>query len=1084
MRKLKELLPKIAVKKVSICMSAILMAISFQTPARAIDWDSNDSRPWGKAPKGLEVGPDAHYMALGSTGIRAKYISGSKDTMLVMYVFSGSPADGIIEVGDVIIGVDGQDFQTSMVRGETGGYEGPFMEFGEALEKAQDSDGVIPVTVLRQSQTLDYDLTIPVTGTFSDTWPYDCPKSDALYPKLIALIASRANSSGNWNYVGIDGAMTCALAIMSSKDPQYFALQTTIAHRYADATVGSPNWDDSGPFIGWSYPYAAWYLSEYYLRYKDDPTKDVAWVVNELKEIRDMISEARVDYNSSWELDSGWGHRHEKDMSGYGPIGICTVNNLLALSIIGRCGITIDRSVFDEPADNMWDNGTNKSTGYIAYYVTSTSINNKNRNERGRPSIMAMANYFAPWSDSKYTSRAETYFDKGYTSTQKNILSGHASSYTAHYGNIFALRLNPVRHRKTYDYFRTFFAMSEVGDGQMITQPAREDSQSGGDPRLCGSALFALRLSEKEHSLHLLGAGGGNGEHWSNTPPVINGTPQTTVEADSNYSFTPTATDADDQTLMYSITNKPSWAGFNVYTGKLSGTATGTGTYSGIVISVSDGIDTDTLSSFSITVTAPPPPPNEAPEISGTPVSEIEAGTSYSFIPSASDPEDDTLTFSITGKPTWATFNASTGELAGTPDSGDAGAYQIVITVSDGSLTSGLNFELTVTYTPPPPPPTSEFILFANYAVDGELIHHSSRTGTQTINETSLTFDGKMNGEVQEQFTVTANTTLEFDFSSTSEGKAHWISVMGSTDYTFWVYGTKKPSSTSGVIELPEYPGTGTTHYSIKLSDYMPLGTYDGLNFKQLTDSMNSTWSDVKLHENEPNYPPVIEPIADDTFNANGSAYSFTPTVSDPEDDTLTYSVAGAPTWATFNTTTGEISGTPGSGDVAVSNITITVDDGANVVDMSYVLTVTYTPNYIDFTQYVVDGELPHHSSRTGTQTINGTSLTFDGKMNGEVQESFTVTANTVLEFDFSSTGEGKAHWLEVMGGSTFWIYGTKKPSTTSGVIELNEYSGTGTEHYSVKLSDYMPLGTYDGLNFKQLTDFMNSTWSNIHIHE
>ncbi|MDJ0929060.1 MAG: putative Ig domain-containing protein [Gammaproteobacteria bacterium] len=45
----------------------------------------------------------------------------------------------------------------------------------------------------------------------------------------------------------------------------------------------------------------------------------------------------------------------------------------------------------------------------------------------------------------------------------------------------------------------------------------------------------------------------------------------------------------------------------------------------------------------------------------------------------------DNLTFSISGLPSWASFNNSTGQLSGTPGAGDVGTYNnIVISVSDG----------------------------------------------------------------------------------------------------------------------------------------------------------------------------------------------------------------------------------------------------------------------------------------------------------------------------------------------------------------------------------------------------------------
>jgi hypothetical protein len=61
----------------------------------------------------------------------------------------------------------------------------------------------------------------------------------------------------------------------------------------------------------------------------------------------------------------------------------------------------------------------------------------------------------------------------------------------------------------------------------------------------------------------------------------------------------------------------------------------------------------------------------------------------------------------------------------------------------------------------------------------------------------------------------------------------------------------------------------------------------------------------------------------------SGQAYSFTPVASDPDGDQLTFSVQHQPAWATFSTSTGELSGTPSSAQVATyANIVISVSDG------------------------------------------------------------------------------------------------------------------------------------------------------------
>jgi hypothetical protein len=84
-----------------------------------------------------------------------------------------------------------------------------------------------------------------------------------------------------------------------------------------------------------------------------------------------------------------------------------------------------------------------------------------------------------------------------------------------------------------------------------------------------------------------------------------------------------------------------------------------------------------------------PAPTNRAPIISGTPATAVTTGQTYSFTPTASDPDGNALTFSIVNRPTWATFSGTNGRLSGTPSS--AGEYiDIRISVSDGMASASL----------------------------------------------------------------------------------------------------------------------------------------------------------------------------------------------------------------------------------------------------------------------------------------------------------------------------------------------------------------------------------------------------------
>ncbi len=184
----------------------------------------------------------------------------------------------------------------------------------------------------------------------------------------------------------------------------------------------------------------------------------------------------------------------------------------------------------------------------------------------------------------------------------------------------------------------------------------------------------------------------------TNDAPEISGTPQISTDEDSAYSFTPSVADPDaGDELTFSVENKPEWTNFNTDTGELSGTPENShvGTTGDILISVSDGSETISLPGFSITVVST----NDAPVISGDPITSIGENSFYSFAPTVEDADTgDTLTFSIENKPEWALFDPATSELSGTPEESHLGTTEdVVISVSDGTdMVSLPAFDITV----------------------------------------------------------------------------------------------------------------------------------------------------------------------------------------------------------------------------------------------------------------------------------------------------------------------------------------------------------------------------------------------------
>ncbi|TMM45437.1 Ig-like domain-containing protein [Colwellia ponticola] len=233
-----------------------------------------------------------------------------------------------------------------------------------------------------------------------------------------------------------------------------------------------------------------------------------------------------------------------------------------------------------------------------------------------------------------------------------------------------------------------------------------------------------------------------------NDKPVISGSPATTVAEDTAYSFIPTVTDVDTgDTKTFSITNKPSWATFSTATGALTGTPTqaNIGTVTGIVITVADKAGATDSLSFNITVTNT----NDAPVISGSPATTVAEDAAYSFIPTVTDVDTgDTKTFSITNKPSWATFSSATGALTGTPGNGNSGVFSgIVITVSDTDTSSAslAAFSITVKKVNDVPVANSESISVDEDGVTTFMLSVSDLDGdVLAITITSLPSNGSL----------------------------------------------------------------------------------------------------------------------------------------------------------------------------------------------------------------------------------------------------------------------------------------------------------------------------------------------------
>lgn len=223
------------------------------------------------------------------------------------------------------------------------------------------------------------------------------------------------------------------------------------------------------------------------------------------------------------------------------------------------------------------------------------------------------------------------------------------------------------------------------------------------------SALPLFGCNDSANSATMAGSTTGNIAANSSTQGtawlVLAGAPPTEATAGVDYSFQPLLV-GDNGTVVFTISGKPDWLGFDANSGLLSGRPTDAdvGTSADITITATAALATGTIGPFQITVkaaagaTLAPTPTNTAPTISGTPATTAALNQAYSFTPVAGDAEGNPLSFSIVNRPSWASFDTTTGLLSGIPTAGSESTYNdILIRVSDGNLTAALPaFSITV----------------------------------------------------------------------------------------------------------------------------------------------------------------------------------------------------------------------------------------------------------------------------------------------------------------------------------------------------------------------------------------------------
>jgi hypothetical protein len=279
-----------------------------------------------------------HERAQGRTTLNSRQI-------LVTHVGAASPADGVVKVDDVILGVDGKPFSDDARK-----------SIARAIQEAETEarGGVLKLTVWRAGQTQDLSLKLAVMGTYSDTAPWNCEKSKRILDSAIKVL-EKEKMELNW------AGSIQGLALLATGKPEYLPKLRDFAHGLAKENL-DPNKKPSGSVWGdtWNTSYRMVFLCEYFMVTRD-------------QEILPWIEKCALQLARGQGMYGTFGHgfatltkdgKFNGSVPPYGPVNMAGLPANLAIVLASKCGVKhpeIDQAIA-------------RAAGFFGYFTNKGSI--------------------------------------------------------------------------------------------------------------------------------------------------------------------------------------------------------------------------------------------------------------------------------------------------------------------------------------------------------------------------------------------------------------------------------------------------------------------------------------------------------------------------------------------------------------------------------------------------------------------------------------------------------------------------------------------------------------------------------------